>query len=95
MSSYSFSDVAVQDLEKLCEYLAQSEPKVAGKIFDAIRQKCNLVAGFPLMGKSYAQLAPNLRGFIVDEYIIFYYPRTDGIDVARVVSGYRDLDSLF
>ena len=47
------------------------------------------------MGKSYVWLAPNLRGFMVDEYIIFYYPRTDGIDVARVVSGYRDLDSLF
>lgn len=95
MSSYSFSDAAVQDLESLCEYLAQSEPKLASKLFDSIRQKCNLVAGFPAMGKSYAQLAPNLRGFIVDKYIIFYYPRTDGIDVACIVSGYRDLESLF
>ena len=51
MNSYSFSDAAVQDLERLCEYLAQSEPKVAGKVFDAIRQKCNLVAGFPYNGK--------------------------------------------
>ncbi len=95
MSSYSFSDAAVQDLERLCEYLAQSEPKLASKLFDNIRQKCNLVAGFPAMGKSYAQLAPNLRGFVVDEQIIFYYPRTDGINVARIVSGYRDLEFLF
>jgi toxin ParE1/3/4 len=47
------------------------------------------------MGKSYSKLAPNLRGFVVEDYIIFYYPREDGIDITRVVSGYRDLESLF
>jgi len=53
------------------------------------------VAGFPNMGKNYSQLSLSLRGFIVDDYIIFYYSREDGIDIARVVSGYRDLESLF
>jgi toxin ParE1/3/4 len=47
------------------------------------------------MGKSYEQLAPNLRGFIVKDYLIFYYPRQDGIDVVHVVNGYRDLETLF
>jgi toxin ParE1/3/4 len=47
------------------------------------------------MGKSYEKLAPGLRDFTVEEYIIFYYPREDGIDVTRVISGYRDLESLF
>lgn len=47
------------------------------------------------MGKSYEQLSANLRGFNIEEYIIFYYPREDGIDIARVISGYRDLESLF
>ena len=47
------------------------------------------------MGKSYGRFVPNLRGFVVDDYIIFYYPREDGISVARVASGYRDLESLF
>ena len=47
------------------------------------------------MGKSYEMLSPRLRGFTVDDYMIFYYPRENGIDIARVVSGYRDLESLF
>ncbi len=47
------------------------------------------------MGKRYEKLASGLRGFNVDDYIIFYYPREDGIDVTRVISGYRDLESLF
>lgn len=31
----------------------------------------------------------------IDNYIIFYYPSEEGIYVIRVVSGYRDLESLF
>lgn len=95
MNSYSFSDEAVQDLSDICEYIAQSNPSAASKLFDAIRQKCKLVVGFPNMGKSYDKMAPKLRGFAVDDYIVFYYPREDGIDVAPVVSGYRDLKLLF
>ena len=95
MSSYSFSDAAVKDIEAICEYVARQNSKAASQLFNAIRKKCKLVAGFPNMGKSYSRLAPNLRGFIVEDYIVFYYPREDGIDIARVVSGYRDLESLF
>jgi toxin ParE1/3/4 len=95
MSTYSFSDEAIADLEAICDYLAQNNPDAAMKLFDAIRQKCKTVAQFPQMGKKYDRLSDSLRGFIVDDYIIFYYPREDGIDVVRVVSGYRNLESLF
>ncbi len=95
MSSYAFSDDAIQDLDEICEYIAQTNPDAANRLFDAIRERCKLVAGFPNMGKSYENLFPRLRGFIVEDYIVFYFPREDGIDVARVVSGYRDLESLF
>ncbi|MEM9925902.1 MAG: hypothetical protein AAF915_19485 [Cyanobacteria bacterium P01_D01_bin.50] len=46
------------------------------------------------MGKNYERLALNLRGFIVDDYIVFYYPRENGINITRVVGGYRDLESI-
>ncbi|MEM7593843.1 MAG: type II toxin-antitoxin system RelE/ParE family toxin [Cyanobacteria bacterium P01_A01_bin.83] len=95
MSSYSFSDEAVKDINNICEYVARQNYQAASQLFDAIRKKCNLVAGFPNMGKSYSILATNLRGFVVEDYIVFYYPREDGIDIVRVVSGYRDLESLF
>ncbi len=95
MKTYSLSDEAIQDLENLCDFLAQTSPKAASQIFDDIRQKAKLLAQFPNMGKHYDRLVPNLRGAIVREYIIFYYPRADGIDIARIISGYRDLDTLF
>ena len=95
MNSYSFADRAIQDLDEICDYVAQNDSRAASQLFDAIRQKCKLVADFPSMGKSYDRLSVGLRGFSLDDYIIFYYPRADGIDIARVINGYRDLEALF
>jgi toxin ParE1/3/4 len=95
MSSYSFSDTAVRDIDEICEYIAIQNSKAASQLFDLIRQKCKLVASFPNMGKTYSKLNPNLRGFVVEDYIVFYYPSSHGINIVRVISGYRDLDDLF
>lgn len=95
MNSYTFSDEAVRDLNNICEYIARNSSKAASELFDVIRQKCKVVAEFPNMGKPYERLASNLRGFRVRDYLIFYYPRADGIDIARVLRGDRDLELLF
>lgn len=91
MNNYSLSEAAIKDLDEVCEYIARSNPKAASKLFDDIRAKCKLLASFPNMGKSYGRFGTSLRGFVVDDY----YPREDGISVARVASGYRDLEPLF
>ncbi len=67
MISYSFSDEALNYINNICEYVARQNSQAASQLFDAIRNKCNLVAGFPNMGKSYSRLAPNLRGFVVED----------------------------
>jgi toxin ParE1/3/4 len=95
MSSYSFSKLAIQDLDEICTFIGKSNAKAASKLFDTIRQKCKLVADFPNLGKSYAWVSPDLRGFIITEYIVFYYPRIDGIDIIRVINGKRDLKTIF
>jgi toxin ParE1/3/4 len=53
MNTYSLSDEATQDLENICDYIAQNHPKAASKIFDEIRQRAKLLAQFPNMGKPY------------------------------------------
>jgi toxin ParE1/3/4 len=69
MSSYSFTDIAIKDIEKICEYIASQNSKAASQLFDAIRKKCKLIASFPNMGKSYSKLAPNLRGFGLSRHL--------------------------
>lgn len=68
MNSYSFSDAAVQDLEEICDYIAQQNPLAASRLFDSIRQKCKMLSQFPKMGKRYEKLASNLRGFVVEDF---------------------------
>ncbi|MBP0032651.1 MAG: type II toxin-antitoxin system RelE/ParE family toxin [Roseofilum sp. Belize BBD 4] len=94
MATYQFSEDAIRDLNEICDYIAQHNPSYTSNLFDAIRQKCTLVAGFPNMGKRYDKIRPNLRGFLVADYIILYYPHDEGIFIVRIVSGYRDLDAL-
>ncbi|MEG3991366.1 type II toxin-antitoxin system RelE/ParE family toxin, partial [Microcoleus sp. S28C3] len=61
MNSYTFSDEAVRDLNDICEYIAGNSSRAARELFDAIRQKCKLVAEFPNMGKRYERLSPRVR----------------------------------
>ncbi|WP_199310755.1 type II toxin-antitoxin system RelE/ParE family toxin [Phormidium tenue] len=65
MSSYSFSKIAIKDLDDICTFIGQINPKAASNLFDTIRQKCKLVASFPNMGKNYTWIAANLRGFTI------------------------------
>jgi toxin ParE1/3/4 len=93
--TYGFSEDAIADLDEICDYLGRHSVKAAGKLFDRIRQRAKLIASFPDTGKSYEDLIPDLRGFVVDNYIVFYIRTSDGIEILRVISGYRNLRSVF
>lgn len=47
------------------------------------------------MGQSCDNFANSLRSFPVEDYFIFYRPIDDGVEVVRVISGYRDLETVF
>ena len=46
-------------------------------------------------GESQEKLPVNLRGFAVNNHIIFYRPFEGGIDILRVLHGSRDIGSIF
>jgi len=76
-------------------YLASFDIDLADSFLDRFVEKCERVSVFPNMGKPYENLAPRLRGFLVDDYIAFYYPRDDGIEIVYVLSGYRQFERFF
>jgi toxin ParE1/3/4 len=95
MSNYRFSAPARQDLRQIKNYMAQFSLSAASRFLDAFEEKCRLLADFPEMGRSRQEIAPSLRSLPVDKYVIFYRPIENGIQVERVLSGYRDLDEVF
>ena len=86
---------AQDDLIDIWMFTAEATREAADRLMDAIKEKCEMLASSPEMGKAREELAPSLRSFPSGRYIIFYRPTGNGIEVIRVLSGYRDIDALF
>ena len=95
MSEYSLDEQAEQDLDEIWLTIAEDSPDAADRMIDRLTDSFVLLAGQPLIGRERPELAPNLHSFSVGSYVIFYRPTTAGVDIARVLHGLRDINTLF
>jgi len=95
MSEPLFSPMAVEDLDGILEYIARDNPAAAVRFAETLKEKCNTLARFPLLGASRDQLAERLRVFSVGNYAIYYRPEGESLRIERVLHGARDADTLF
>jgi len=87
--------LARQDLSDIWDYLAENSVERADKLLALIHKKCLALAEFPEMGRARHELLVNLHSFAVRNYVIFYQPISDGIEVLRVLHGARDIPHVF
>jgi toxin ParE1/3/4 len=91
-----FTIPASRDIEQILDLVAsQSGFDAAEKFLASVNQKCYHLSQFPMMGKSRSELGFGIRSFPFSPYLIFYHPIEGGVEILRVVSGYRNLSSLF
>ena len=95
MSRFCIADQAKEDLADVWLYIAEDNPGAADRWTKNALDKFQLLAQNPQLGRAREELGPPLRSFPMGNYLIFYRPAEDGIEVVRVLSGYRDLDRLF
>jgi len=57
--------------------------------------KFQTLATQPGIGRARDELAESLRSFPVGNYVIFYRATQGGIEVVRVLSGFRDIPNVF
>ena len=81
------------DLDAIWGYIAADNNKAADNLINRIGKVFEMLVRNPLAGRERSELMPGLRSFPVGNYIIFYVPLPDGIEVVRVMSGYQDVDS--
>jgi toxin ParE1/3/4 len=86
---------AEEDLIEIWLRIALDNPFHADRYLDLLEEKMRLLATSPRMGRMHSELSAGLRGFPVDDYIVFYQETIEGIDVVRVLHGARDIDNLF
>ena len=91
-----FTIPASRDIEGILDYAAaEGDFDAAEQLLNRINQKCDRLLNFPGMGRRRDELALGLRSFPIDRFLIFYIELENGIEVARVISGYQDIESLF
>jgi toxin ParE1/3/4 len=81
------------DVTAIWDFIAADSIKAADTVLARIDAAFDMLADTPFAGRPRRDLAPNLRSFPVGNYIIFYVPIADGIEVVRVMHGHRDIDA--
>jgi toxin ParE1/3/4 len=86
---------AQEDLLEIWLRIAADSPLRADQFLDFLDGKMHLIATSARMGRLYPDLGEGLRGFPVQDYLIFYRQASQGIEVIRVLHAARDIEALF
>lgn len=95
MTSYFLTPQVVQDLEESYDFIAVDSLNAALRFIDLLEEKFLLLTDSPEIGRRREELAPALRSFPVGNYVIFYRPVQEVIQIIRVLHGARDIESAF
>jgi len=92
---------AREDLEEIAAYIGADNLDAALRVIDAIEVAFGKLAVNPELGVELKELSKsslqNLRMWVVPRfrnYLIFYRPTANGVEVVRVLHGARDLRNL-
>jgi toxin ParE1/3/4 len=83
------------DLAEIVLYIRRDNRTAAKHLLAEINRTLHRLAEFPEMGPLRPELANALRSLPLGNYVLFYRPRKDGIELTRVLHGARDLQRLF
>lgn len=95
MPQVVYAPEAEADLVGIAEHIAWDKPAAARSWLRRIRESCELLATQPEAGELRPGFGvPGCRSFSVGSYVIFFRVAGDGIEVARIVHGSRDMRNL-
>jgi toxin ParE1/3/4 len=91
----SISPQAIRDLDEISTYFAERNVESGDRLLKVFDAKCRKLMQFPMIGRSYEDLRPGLRGVPLEGHIILYRVTENELTVLRVVSGRQNLADLF
>ena len=96
MSQYRVAPEAREDLKRISRHITQTmqSPQGAKRLRAKVLQTFRRLARNPHAGQACPEFGENLRLSLAGNYIVFYVPQSDGIDIVQVVHGAQDLPSV-
>jgi toxin ParE1/3/4 len=81
------------DLDSIWDFIAIDDIQAAERLINRIGNVFQMLVENPLAGRERPELRRNLRSFPVGNYVVFYSPVSDGIEVIRVMNSRQDIDA--
>ena len=95
MPTAIYAPEADDDLEGIVDYIARDKPTAAREWLAKVRARCQMLAENPQVGEVREGFGvPGCRSFSVGNYIVFFRPVDEGIEVSRVIHGSRDMRNI-
>jgi toxin ParE1/3/4 len=95
VNSFLLSPAAARDLAEIEAYIASERPSAVYGVLDALEAACQLVAGYPAVGRVRNEIDEGVRSLPVGSYVLFYYADEGPVGIARILHGSRDLAATF
>lgn len=89
------TESAKRDILAIFEYIAAENQTAAFNWVDHVDSTLRRISRFPLLGERVDHLSVGMRRFCVGNYLLFYMPIEDGIELRRVLHGARKIEDLF
>jgi toxin ParE1/3/4 len=94
MGRYTVASEARDDIRDIYRYVAERNRTAARRLRSMFFEKFRMLARHPLMGEARDDLAPGVRMFVAEKYVILYRPTSRGIAVVQVVHSARDIHAV-
>jgi toxin ParE1/3/4 len=88
------SRLARQDLEDLWLHIASNGINTADRVLAAVEHRMRVLTQYPEMAPLRPDIAPDVRGLVVERWLVLYRIEGGVVQVGRVVDGARDLTRL-
>ncbi|PPQ33205.1 plasmid stabilization protein [Rhodoblastus sphagnicola] len=85
------SPLARLDLIDIWQFIADDNERAADGLLDKIEVALTMLRDNPLAGRARPELATALRSFPVGNYVLFYRPLPDGVELVRALNGRQDV----
>ena len=98
MTDYTVSPAALRDILKIVAYIEKRNSSAAYRLRDRFFETFGKLAKRPRIGHTRDDLVAREVGVLfwpVGTYLIIYRVAGQGIEIVRVLSGYRDIAAIF
>ena len=95
MPTATYAPEADDDLEGIVDYIARDKPTAAREWLAKVRATCQMLAENPQVGEVREGFGvPGCRSFSIGNYVVFFRPVDEGIEISRVIHGSRDTRNI-